>query len=80
MPWHEHVWTSAGTVVMIVIMLLFLVLLVIAAVLAVQGYRRRPEPPRDDSAEQLLAERFARGELDADEYQRRRALLRADRR
>lgn len=80
MPWHEHVWTSAGSVVMIVIMLFFLVLLVIAAVLALQASRHRPDPSREERAEQLLAERFARGEIDADEYQRRSALLRSERR
>jgi putative membrane protein len=31
------------------------------------------------SAEELLAERFARGEIDEDEYTRRRELLRAGR-
>lgn len=29
--------------------------------------------------EQILAERFARGEIDADEYQRRLAMLRSER-
>jgi Predicted membrane protein len=74
------VWTSAGSVVMLVIMLLFLVMLVAAAVLAVQASRRRSETLNADRAEQLLAERFAGGEIDADEYQRRSELLRAGRR
>lgn len=80
MPWQEHVWSSAGWVVMLVIMLLFFAMLVAAAVLAVQASRRHPEPPKADQAERLLAERFARGEIDAEEYQRRSALLRSERR
>ncbi len=34
-------------------------------------------PPRASSAEQLLAERFARGEIDEDEYHRRLTALRS---
>ncbi|MFD0503335.1 SHOCT domain-containing protein [Streptomyces chiangmaiensis] len=37
---------------------------------------RRPwTPPTPPSAEQLLAERFARGEIDEEEYQRRLRVL-----
>ncbi|MFF5470748.1 SHOCT domain-containing protein [Streptomyces achromogenes] len=35
--------------------------------------------PPDASPEQLLAERFARGEIDEDEYRRRLSVLRDDR-
>lgn len=46
--------------------------------------RRRPTPsvaaPNPQaSAEQLLAERFARGEIDDDEFQARRTVIRAHR-
>ncbi|WP_199824921.1 SHOCT domain-containing protein [Streptomyces maremycinicus] len=34
-----------------------------------------PSPPTPPSAEQLLAERFARGEIDEEEYQRRLGVL-----
>ncbi|MGW7547408.1 SHOCT domain-containing protein [Streptomyces sp. NPDC054770] len=35
-------------------------------------------PPTGPTPERLLAERFARGEIDEDEYRRRLAVLRAD--
>ena len=33
-------------------------------------------PPEGDAAERILADRFARGEIDADEYRRRLDVLR----
>jgi putative membrane protein len=36
----------------------------------------RPAEGRTDSPERILADRFARGEIDEDEYQRRRHALR----
>jgi putative membrane protein len=59
---------------------------VIAAVVAlvryVGGTRQGDRPGSGSggaSAEELLAERFTRGEIDADEYTRRHQLLRAGR-
>jgi putative membrane protein len=57
--------------------------LLVVAILALLTYRpatserprTSPEPPRG-SAEQILADRFARGEIDADEYRQRRDALR----
>lgn len=48
---------------------------VVWAVRAVRGEPRRPGPG-PDSAEQVLAERYARGEIDEDEYRRRSEVLR----
>ena len=42
------------------------------------GYRidtRPPQPPPRELAETTLAERFARGEIDEEEYLRRKAVL-----
>ena len=53
--------------------------LLIALVIA---FVRRPDPPdqrRHFSPEEILAEGFARGELDADEYRERLRVLRSDR-
>lgn len=55
---------------------LLLVLLVIAAVWVATGYHRRLAPQGQDSARRILAERYARGELDAEEYHRRLDTLR----
>jgi putative membrane protein len=37
---------------------------------------RRPAPAATGPAEMFLAERYARGEIDTDEYRRRQAVLR----
>ncbi|MFE3167067.1 SHOCT domain-containing protein [Streptomyces sp. NPDC059224] len=37
-----------------------------------------PAPPTGPTPERVLADRFARGEIDGDEYRRRLAVLRAD--
>jgi putative membrane protein len=38
--------------------------------------RRRPARTAGPSAEEVLAERYARGEIDAEEYRQRRVVLR----
>ncbi|HEU5268110.1 MAG TPA: SHOCT domain-containing protein [Jatrophihabitans sp.] len=73
MPWHQG-WTSGwGWVAMLVVILLIVAVLAVAVVLALQVGSR----PFVRRAEDVLAERFARGEIDADEYERRRATLRS---
>lgn len=52
-------------------MIVFWTLAVWAVVTLVRGSRRR-----ERSAEEVLADRFARGELDEAEYRRRRDLVR----
>ena len=53
--------------------LMFLALIVVLAVVFVRGFTN--DRPRG-SADDILAERFARGEIDEDEYRRRRSTLR----
>lgn len=52
--------------------------LLIWAVVAVAGWARREGSPRKhgETAEVILARRFAAGEIDADEYRQRLATLR----
>ncbi|QHA09054.1 hypothetical protein GQF42_42775 [Streptomyces broussonetiae] len=76
---------------MTLIMILFWALLIVGGVALVHyltGARRghRPGPPSQEEsgwsnrrAEDLLAERYARGEIDEDEYRRRLATLREQR-
>jgi putative membrane protein len=45
----------------------------------VSPVRGRGAAPPDDPAEEILRRRFAAGEIDADEYERRLAVLRAKR-
>jgi putative membrane protein len=74
--WGVGAWLLMGA-----IMLIFWGGLIAALVWAVGSYRRgRPgaESPTGQAtrAEQLLAERFARGEIDQEEFERRNDLLR----
>jgi putative membrane protein len=77
----EHV-SGWGYTLGIVSMILFWSLLVLAIAAAVRylGRDRRerssPARPAPPTAEQVLAERFARGEIDADEYRQRLDTLR----
>ncbi|MCX5193119.1 MULTISPECIES: SHOCT domain-containing protein [unclassified Streptomyces] len=66
--------------------LIFWTLIVAATVLVVRALRRdgadgrtapAPYSASDSGAERLLAERFARGEIDEEEYTRRLAVLRS---
>lgn len=78
---HMNGW---GIAFMVVQMLLFWGLIVTGIVLVVRyvsGERRPaapppPPPPPDSQAELLLAGRYARGEIDDEEYQRRLTVLR----
>ena len=76
-------WGWSAWLGMAVMMLLFWVLLVGAVVLVarwVRGDQPRGRAPgsghADGSAESVLAERYARGEIDEEEYLRRRSVLR----
>jgi len=60
-------WMGAGSLV-------FLTLVVIAVVLLVRQHDN-PHESGPGRAEDILADRFAHGEIDEDEYRRRRAAL-----
>ena len=79
---HDNGWAPGQWIVMAAMMFVFwaAVIGVIVALMrrpAVHGPAPGPPPsaPHDD-AERILAERFARGEIDQDEYVRRRDTLR----
>jgi putative membrane protein len=77
MPYWYHSGTMGwfGGVGMFVLMALVLAALVALVVVLA---RRGPQPGAGDSAWRILDERFARGEIDQEEYERRRdALTRA---
>ena len=84
--WHDGGIGWGGWVVMTVMMLVFWALLIFGGIALWQAMRRdttRPaeRPPADERSDalRLLDERFARGEVDVDDYQHRRELLRAGR-
>jgi putative membrane protein len=75
MMWWHGTWSWAALLAMTVTMLAFWGLVVWAVMTVVRGLT----PSHSRRAEEILAERFARGEIDEDEYRRRVDLLRASR-
>jgi putative membrane protein len=74
-------WNGDGAgwgLAMMLFAMVFLALLVVGVVLLVRpswGGRERPSTPRKSRALDLLDERFARGEIDSEEYEQRRRVL-----
>ena len=81
MGWHDGGPGWAGWFVMATTMLAFWAVLIFGGLAVLRAMRRDgaggPSGTRD--AERVLDERFARGEIDADEYTQRRDLLRSGR-
>ncbi|GAA2800310.1 SHOCT domain-containing protein [Mycolicibacterium pallens] len=85
----NHGWNGTwgwGGIVMSVLMLLLVVAVVVAIVFAVRYlaggaslHHRGSSGPEGMPAEDRLADRFARGEIDGDEFRQRMALLREHR-
>ena len=77
MYWGNDVGGAGDWVAMIALMLLFWGGLAALTVWAVRSLGRDQPPDRDPvgRADTLLAERFARGEIDSTEFSRDRALL-----
>lgn len=61
-------------------MLIFWALIVGLIVLAVRGFPSRPGSGNGQSATDILRERYARGEIDEDEFERRLARLESGKR
>lgn len=76
MMWHTG-WSALDWVLMSVAMLVFWALVVGGVIWAVRASRTPADHPRARSARDLLDDRFARGELTDDEYERSRRLLEA---
>ncbi|CAL9279416.1 MULTISPECIES: SHOCT domain-containing protein [Streptomyces] len=80
MFWYDHDVSGWGWFGMSVGMVLFWALIITALVLVFRAANRphdhthTPTPP---TPEQILGERFARGEINEEEYQRRLNALRA---
>jgi putative membrane protein len=77
MGWNWDVGSWFGMGIGMIVWVLITVLIVVLVVRALAGTeRQRNEQPGRQEPEAILRERFARGEIDADEYQRRLELLR----
>ncbi|MGY4711759.1 SHOCT domain-containing protein [Mycolicibacterium sp. CBM1] len=81
-----HGWGWGGWALMSLVMVLALLALITAIVVAIRYLSASNPAPTEPppgyarpGPEQLLAERFARGEIDEDEYRRRLSLLRLHR-
>ncbi|MEU0836271.1 SHOCT domain-containing protein [Streptomyces sp. NPDC056231] len=90
MMWYDGRWGWGGWFFMAVIMVVFWSLVIVGVVALIHYLTRtrrsyQPGPRPDEAAwgsrraEDLLAERFARGEIDEDEYKRRLTVLREQR-
>jgi putative membrane protein len=81
--WYDHSWSPAAWLAMGLMMLAFWGLIAVLVVYAIRNLGHRPvedlrDPPAPaDQALRILDERFARGEIDADEYDLRRGVLRS---
>jgi len=77
--WHDG-WGPGAWIAMAFVMLVFWTIIVGALVAIVRSGHLRDHdhsPSRLHDAERILAERFARGEIEADEYKQRSDLLRS---
>lgn len=85
MWWDDEGWGSGRWLVMTLMMLIFLGALIAFGMWAVHSLKGNPpaaQPstttaPIPSHAHEVLAERYARGEIDENEFARRRALLHA---
>jgi putative membrane protein len=80
MYWYDHDMGGWGWFAMSFGTLLLWTLLITVAVLLIRTFKQSPrstDAPPSSPAEKLLAERFARGEIDEDEYRRRLDVLKA---
>ena len=76
-------WGWGGWIVMMIVMIVFWGSVITAGVLAIRylagagaGVQRNRPTSVSTKAEDVLTERFARGEIDEDEYRRRMATIR----
>lgn len=69
MGWHMDDWSWGGWLLMTASMVAFWALVAWVIVVAIRTGRSSTPPAPDP--ERILAERFAAGEIDDDEYQRR---------
>lgn len=77
MMWYDGGWGWGGWILMTVAMAVLWALLITVVVLVVR-YLATPRGPGSHErriADDVLAERYARGEIDDDEYRRRLKLL-----
>ena len=70
-----HMWGGGFSMVGGVMMLLFWGGIILLIALAVRGFSGGSEARRGPDAREILRERYARGDIDEEEYERRKAGL-----
>lgn len=77
MHWYGTSWGAGGWVLMLASMMFFWGLVVLAGVAIFRGTGGRDGRPeqRDSGTLDLLDERFARGEIDREDYELRKSVL-----
>ena len=85
MYWYGSGLSGWGYALMTVSMILFWGAVIFGIVMLVRRFGQRGQPPAEprplqflESPERLLAERFARGEIDEEEYRQRLAVLQGE--
>jgi putative membrane protein len=78
--WHQQGWGPGVWIAMVVGMILFWSLVVFGIVVLVRyfGAQQSKTEGSPDEAERELRTRFARGEIDEDEFKRRLSILRGE--
>lgn len=76
MGWYNDGMSWGGWIAMTVLMVAFWGLVIFAVVAIFRSTTRGTEPDAHRDPMNTLAERFARGEIDAEEYHSRQAILR----
>jgi putative membrane protein len=76
MGWYHDGTGWGGWLVMTIAMVAFWALVVLAVVALFRGATNRPESAPHQDPMDILDQRFARGEIDEDEYHARAAALR----
>jgi putative membrane protein len=75
MDWSTHpmmfMW-GAGGLVMMLMMVVFWALVIAAVVIGLRWLLGQGGPPRRDEALEILRQRYARGEIDRQEFEARR--------
>ena len=79
MDWYGNGMGAGGWVFMIAAMTIFWCLVILAGVMLFRGDRARRDGlgTQDRGALEILDERFARGEIDREDYEARKSALKA---
>lgn len=82
MGYYGGDWGVGDWLAMSAMMLVFWGSVIVLVVWAARSFRSGVQPagsrgPRADGPDEILAERFARGEIDEDDFQRRREFMHA---